>query len=570
MNVPRDDSPKHRSGLRKKCSRVHKFIAGIGLRPRLLAAFFLVSLVPLILLFCAQYQIAKRSTLNIFEASLIQVAEVQQRRLNLELQRLPQQLQLVASRTQMRISLDAYNQTHEQEHLDLLTRILTDALLSMDNFVGIWLRNPDDLLVTGVYNEAASVNPTLVPPVLRTDEIQLDLEWTQNNLPYIWVSGLLSLENEPLGSLHILVTMAALYTVLDDFSCGQAGGETVLLLRDANHNMKVVGTLCPVHRDVNRRFYRLLEAGDFYEDLVAKGIALIPAHYHDQIVMVRPLDYALGDVLVHVFTDSLAEVFWFQMRLLLLLSLLSVALVLFMAFGLTRMIAQPLRQLAKATSGLHYGETDVRIRERFWGEFAELARSFNRAMRMLSKRTRELNQEIEARRRSQEKLADLANTDTLTGLINRRFFMERLREILSSPGRERQPAALLYLDLDDFKPINDRMGHGAGDLVLQVVAGRIRHLLREGDMAARLGGDEFALLLMKDGSHHLDPDIVARRVEEQLSMPMTVQNQAVIVGCSVGVVRLSPGDDPEEALNQADQDMYRVKRSRRDETDSGN
>ena len=564
MNAPREVSDQNRQRPRKKRSRIRNVIAGIGLRPRLLSAFFLVSLVPLILLFCVQYQVTKRGTLTMIESSLVQVAEVQQRRINHELNRLFQQLQLVASRTQMRISLAAFNQTHEVKHLDLLTQILADARLSMDNFAGIWIRNPEDLLVTGVYDENSLVPPALAPPLLGTGEKRVELEWREDSCPLVWVSGPLLLGEETIGSVHILVTMKTIYAVLDDFPCEKVGGETVLLLRDADDRTRAFGQLCETK---SQEFLRLLESSGLFE---ASGAAIAcerPLYVEDQIVLMRSLDYAFGHVVVHLSTDSLTDAFWYQMRLLLLLLLLAASLILLMVLWLSRLIAQPLRRLTEVTSGLQDGASDVRIRERFWGEFTDLARSFNRAMRMLSKRTGELHQEIEARRRSQQKLVDLANTDTLTGLINRRFFMERLREVLSSPGRERQPAALLYLDLDDFKPINDRLGHEAGDLVLQVVAGRIRHLLREGDMAARLGGDEFALLLMKDGSHHLDPDMVARRVEEQLSMPMTVKNQVVSVGCSVGVVSLSPGDDPEEVLNRADQNMYRAKHARRD---SGN
>ena len=563
MEALRGDSFRNRRGLRKKRSRVHNFIAGVGLRPRLLCAFFLVSLIPLILLFCAQYQTVKRNTLHLIEMNLAQVVEGQQRRLNLELQRLLEQLKLVTSRTQMRISLSAYSQTGEQHHLEMLTRIMNDTLLSMEHFVGIWIRDPDGDLVSGVFHSSSDVSPSLVPPVLKTAVEQLQLRWGEEDFPAIWVSGPLYLADENIGSIHLLVTIADIYAVLEDFRCIEFGRETALLLPATHQQVKVLAPPCPDHVDDNQGFYDLLESTDLYSAVMVSRGDPVPVYYHGQLMMVRQLQYGFGDVLVHGSPTVLADIFWSQMRYLLLMTLISLILVLSSAFALTRMIVRPVRELIKATSIMHYGSTDVRIKERFWGEFAELTRSFNRAMRMLSRRTRELNREIEARRRSQEKLIDLANTDTLTGLVNRRFFMEKLRETLSSPGRERQPAALLYLDLDDFKPINDRMGHEAGDLVLQVVAGRIRHLLREGDMAARLGGDEFALLLMKSASHNLDPDMVAKRVEEQLTLPMTIKDQVISVGCSIGTVRLSPGDDPQDVINRADHEMYRVKHRKR-------
>jgi len=563
MGTTPDDRFQRRLRLQKLRCRVLDFWSGVGLRPRLIAAFLLVSLIPLVILFFAQYQISKRNTLHQIESSLIQIAEGQHRRINLELQRLLEQLKLVSSRTQLRISLRAYNQSGEHPHIELLNRIIGDALASMEHFIGIWIRNPDDDLVTGVFNKDPDRLCALNPPVQQADDEQLQLQWVEEDDPCIWVSAPLYLEDENIGSIHLLVTMTDIAAVLEDFRSDQSGMENVLLLPAENQKIKIFGSSCPVHSEANHAFYRSLESTDLYRALIAGGEDLLPTYHHGQIALARKLSYGFGDVLVHVPPTSVADIFWSQMRYLLLMTLFALTLVIVMAFVLTRMIARPLRALTRATSTLHIGQTDVHIKERFWGEFAELTQSFNRAMHTLSRRTGELNREVEAHRLSQKKLIDLANTDTLTGLVNRRFFMEKLRETLSSPGRESQPAALLYLDLDDFKPINDKMGHEAGDLVLQVVAGRIDHLLREGDMAARLGGDEFALLLMKGSNHHLDPDMVARRVEEQLTMPMTIKNQVITVECSIGIVSLSPGDDPQDALNRADQDMYRVKHLRR-------
>ncbi len=563
MGTAQDDRFQRRIRLQKLRCRALEFWSGVGLRPRLIGAFLLVSLIPLVILFFAQYQISKRNVLDQIESNLMQIAEGQHRRIDMELQRLFEQLELVSSRTQLRISLKAYNRTGEHHHLELLNRIMGDALASMEHFVGIWIRNPDDDLVKGVFNEDPEALCSLTPPVQSAESKQLQLHWLAEDSPCVWVNGPLYLEDQNLGTIYLLVTMTDIVAVLEDFRCEQSGMENVLLLPADNQDIKILGTLCPVQGKANQAFYRLLESSDFYSTLIAGGENRSPVYHHGHIAVVRQLSYGFGDVLVHAHPASLDGVFWGQMRYLLGMTLFALVLVIAMALALTRMIARPLRELTRATSILHVGQTDVHIKEQFWGEFAELTQSFNRAMRALSRRTRELNREVEAHRRSQEKLVDLANTDTLTGLINRRYFMEKFREVLSLPFRDRQPAALLYIDLDDFKPINDSMGHEAGDLVLQVVAGRIRHLLREGDLAARMGGDEFVLLLMADGLHPLDPEVIVKRVEEQLTMPMTIKNQVISVGCSIGTVRLSPGDDPHVVLNRADQEMYRVKRSHR-------
>jgi diguanylate cyclase (GGDEF)-like protein len=160
-------------------------------------------------------------------------------------------------------------------------------------------------------------------------------------------------------------------------------------------------------------------------------------------------------------------------------------------------------------------------------------------------------------------LTDQANTDPLTRLINRRHFMNILSELLEQPRQNSRFGILLYLDLDNFKPVNDRLGHEAGDVVLQVIAGRLRNMLRGQDYVARLGGDEFALLLIDDSSEELDAETVARRVEEHVAAPIMVQNQRTQIRCSIGITKLKAGDQPQEVLNRADQAMYSVKLVRR-------
>lgn len=163
-------------------------------------------------------------------------------------------------------------------------------------------------------------------------------------------------------------------------------------------------------------------------------------------------------------------------------------------------------------------------------------------------------------------LTDQANTDPLTRLINRRHFMNFLKELLDQPKHENRLGILLYLDLDNFKPVNDRLGHDAGDIVLQVIAERLRNMLRDQDYVARLGGDEFALLLIDDSSNNLDAETVARRIEENIAAPIVVKNQRIQLRCSIGSTDLKAGDQPQEVLNRADKAMYSVKAVRRHNT----
>jgi diguanylate cyclase (GGDEF)-like protein len=161
-------------------------------------------------------------------------------------------------------------------------------------------------------------------------------------------------------------------------------------------------------------------------------------------------------------------------------------------------------------------------------------------------------------------VARRASVDPLTGLANRTAFSRRLQEALGAldgpPGPPGGPApALLLLDLDDFKTINDSLGHSSGDEVLRVVAERLRGCLSPGDLAARLGGDEFAVLVPRVADEG-EAVALGERLAAILRTPVTVSGREVLARASVGVRLARGGDeDPERLLRDADMAMYAAK-----------
>jgi diguanylate cyclase (GGDEF)-like protein/PAS domain S-box-containing protein len=148
--------------------------------------------------------------------------------------------------------------------------------------------------------------------------------------------------------------------------------------------------------------------------------------------------------------------------------------------------------------------------------------------------------------------------DPLTGLANRSLFRDRVRHALALSARSRRGIAVLFLDLDGFKAINDTLGHATGDRLLGSVAGRLQHVLRPGDTVARLGGDEFAVLLEDlDGMHVAQH--VARRCIDELHTAFAVDGREVFIGVSIGLALAEHGDDADELLRNADLAMYRAK-----------
>jgi diguanylate cyclase (GGDEF)-like protein len=169
--------------------------------------------------------------------------------------------------------------------------------------------------------------------------------------------------------------------------------------------------------------------------------------------------------------------------------------------------------------------------------------------------------ERRARAREHERVAYLAFHDELTDLPNRTLFHDRLHQALLESRRERRPLALLMIDLDGFKEINDTLGHHAGDQVLQIVAGRLRALLRQSDTIARLGGDEFAVLLRSTDS--TGAELAADKVLQEIERPMVLDGRPVFVRGSVGIASFPEhGAAEQELLQKADVAMYVAKNDR--------
>jgi diguanylate cyclase (GGDEF)-like protein/PAS domain S-box-containing protein len=167
--------------------------------------------------------------------------------------------------------------------------------------------------------------------------------------------------------------------------------------------------------------------------------------------------------------------------------------------------------------------------------------------------------DISERRRAEAHIRHLARHDPLTGLPNRMFLEERLEGMLALARRHEVGAAVLFIDLDDFKDVNDSLGHHAGDAVLREIAMRLKGALREADLVARLGGDEFLVVLADIGSPD-DAGRVAEKLIKVIGAPVELEGRAMGVTPSIGI-SLYPDDGTavEDLIRKADAAMYRAK-----------
>ncbi len=244
---------------------------------------------------------------------------------------------------------------------------------------------------------------------------------------------------------------------------------------------------------------------------------------------------------------DLAEATQFErgvMTFLGVLQLLAVVLVVRTARRVSSEIVRPIGVLRDSANLLAAGELDHRVEIHRTDEIGDLAISFN-AM-------------ADAIANSQRILTVEASTDSLSGLANRAAFRARLHGMLARPDHRGGSQAVMFVDLDDFKDVNDTLGHAAGDELLCVVATRLGEAVRPGDLVARLGGDEFALLLegLADASV---AEAVAERVVTALSEPVMIGLHSVCVGASVGLVMRQANSTLDDLMREADVAMYAAK-----------
>ncbi|MGD0393381.1 MAG: EAL domain-containing protein [Acidimicrobiales bacterium] len=184
------------------------------------------------------------------------------------------------------------------------------------------------------------------------------------------------------------------------------------------------------------------------------------------------------------------------------------------------------------------------------GSLVRIVRQFDETRRLLEQRLDE----------EQASLAHQALHDQLTGLPNRALLTDRLGRAAASLARSQTGAMLLYLDLDNFKAVNDRFGHAAGDCLLVAVATRLEELVRSSDTVARLGGDEFVVLAEGLDDPEVAACTLAERIHLAMRSPVAMGERQLYTSVSIGIARVTPDANPEVNLSRADVAMYQAKR----------
>ncbi len=234
-----------------------------------------------------------------------------------------------------------------------------------------------------------------------------------------------------------------------------------------------------------------------------------------------------------------------------------ISTILLLSFSIRRLVSKPLNELTKMGGNIGEGKLAASA---LFNANDEMGRLSN----VLIESDLSLQSEKEKLRSHADDMQQKALYDSLTVLPNRLLFFDRLAGALKQAERTSFAVAVLFIDLDRFKPINDELGHEMGDILLVEVAARLNSCVRKQDTVARIGGDEFAIVLSHIEAENDDWAIVAQKIIFELSRAFMLNKNEYFIGCSVGVSEF-PGDghEPEELLRKADEAMYAVKHSGR-------
>jgi len=190
-----------------------------------------------------------------------------------------------------------------------------------------------------------------------------------------------------------------------------------------------------------------------------------------------------------------------------------------------------------------------------------LIKSYQLLEQRVDERTQELQHEVEIRTKAEERMRHMASYDALTGIPNRALFDDRLLTVMAMNKRHKSSSALLFIDLDDFKNVNDAYGHETGDMVLKQVSKRLKDKVRDSDTVGRYGGDEFVVLLHEINSED-DAIFVAKEIIQTISQEYIEKEVTALIGCSIGIaVYKDEYLTINDYIKKADEAMYTIKKA---------
>jgi diguanylate cyclase len=282
-----------------------------------------------------------------------------------------------------------------------------------------------------------------------------------------------------------------------------------------------------------------------------------------QIIVVQPIWVDQQQIGTVVLRNSLSSVYAklaLNLAMTIPIMLLAMGLAWAILSRLQIFVTAPIDALSAVSRQIsQLGDYSIRAHVSSSSDIGALATAFNGMLDRIEQRENDLEAEISERKRVEARLDRLAHFDPVTQLHNRHFFNERLESAISSARYHQRSTVLMFIDLDNFKTVNDTLGHDVGDELLRLVARRLAGELRSDDIISRIGGDEFAILLENAN----DPDIgalIAKKCLAALGKPISIQGNDIHIGASIGIsIYPDHASDMHALLKYADTAMYHAK-----------
>ncbi|MDX1755524.1 MAG: diguanylate cyclase [Marinobacter sp.] len=532
------------------------------LKNLLILVFILIAAVPLFVGLHSLNQYTGEHYRRQVESHLESLSLIAKKRVIDVVERIEDNTALVASRTQMRISLSRWMDSGDPTELDKIHRILDDAKNGLRHLKDISLYDRQGRLVA----TTADQPPVRELPPLRSSEptIRLGLEADQ----VLAVSRApLTLNDESIGFIRLAFFTDFIADLVRDRTGLGMTGEWLFAVR---HESGDALFAVPLKYDPQAAFRRRVSRDRM-------DVPIIQALLGNELIMSNAPDYRETRVLAS--TRYISDLDWGlvakmneeevnqlvnQNRIYIYFSeFVIVSLAVLAGIVLSVYIAGPIEKLKAHTAKVARGSFEEPPETGGWQEVKELNAHFRLMIEALKDLNENLQKKVEERTQAlnaaNEKLSLIATQDPLTGLHNRRYFAERLEQEFSRSSRYDSSLALVILDVDRFKKINDTYGHPVGDEVLKGVADHLAAAIRESDVVARIGGEEFCLILPECTKE--SALLFLERVREELSaLKFHTNGTRFSVTCSFGVAFQEATTRSSEVLmKHADQALYQAK-----------
>ncbi len=537
------------------------------LKHLLILIFVLITSIPLFVGLQYLNQTAGAQYRMLFEEHLSSLSLIAKKRVLATVDRIRDNTALVSSRTQMRISLEKWNEDGEPAHLVRIRKILNDAKHGLSRIKDIDVFDPQGVLVA---SSNAGPGPEAPLDIERAKRKSISLEERRSEVLLVSTAPLV-LNHETVGYIRMEFFSDFLTDMVRDRSGLGETGEWLVAVRDDNGDALFA---VPLKYDHSAAFMRVVPKE-------REDVPITQALLGNERVMGYAPDYL--EVPVMASTRYIPELDWGLVAkvseaevnrlvsrndtLIYLAELVIIVVSILVGVGLSMFVSGPIEKLQAHTSKVAKGDLQPPPELGGWREVKDLAAHFAVMVQALKEMNESLQTKVEARTKelndANEKLERLATEDPLTGLNNRRVFEQRYGQEFGRAKRHGHDLTLVMLDIDHFKAVNDTYGHLIGDEVLKRVAAHLKATARASDILARIGGEEFCMVLPESPENSC-VTFLERLRSDIAEMEFDADGRSFRVTCSFGIAGLSADVEGRDVLmEKADAALYYAKQTGR-------